>query len=100
MFCCAEVLPPHLYGITHYGDNIEDEWFIVYLLQQITKEVTGSIARIVDADGEFLLIEAADYLPKWANPDTCENRVSLFSNKRIINKKMSPSFNTTCRLYT
>lgn len=28
-----------------------------------------------DNDGEFLLIEAADYLPKWLNPETSENRV-------------------------
>lgn len=33
--------------------------------------------RVIDSDGEFLLIEAADVLPKWANPDTCEQRVYL-----------------------
>ena len=32
--------------------------------------------RVVDDDGEFLLIEAAGSIPKWANPDTAENRVS------------------------
>lgn len=32
--------------------------------------------RVEDNDGEFLLIEAADYLPKWLNPDSSENRVS------------------------
>lgn len=37
------------------------------------------ICRVVDSDGEFLLIEAADYLPDWANPETCEQRVSAFS---------------------
>ncbi|KAJ8953969.1 hypothetical protein NQ314_007162, partial [Rhamnusium bicolor] len=26
-----ETLAPHLYGVSHYGDNIEDEWFMVYL---------------------------------------------------------------------
>lgn len=72
-----EQLSSHLYGITYYGDNIEDEWFIVYLLQQITKHVTSLVARVIDSDGEFLLIEAANYLPLWANPDTCENRVSF-----------------------
>ncbi|XP_031348287.1 protein ecdysoneless, partial [Photinus pyralis] len=78
-------LQPHLYGISHYGDNIEDEWFIVYLLFQITKEINGIVARVVDADGEFLLIEAANYLPKWANPDTCENRVYIYQgNLHII----------------
>ena len=31
--------------------------------------------RVEDNDGEFLLIEAADYLPKWLSPETSENRV-------------------------
>ncbi|KAJ8924921.1 hypothetical protein NQ315_001078 [Exocentrus adspersus] len=72
-----ENLPPHLYGVSHYGDNIEDEWFIVYILQQLTKEINGLIARVHDADGEFILIEAADALPRWASPETCENRVFI-----------------------
>lgn len=33
------------------------------------------IIRVCDADGEFMMIEAADYLPNWANPETCEQRV-------------------------
>ncbi|XP_055372947.1 protein ecdysoneless [Condylostylus longicornis] len=74
-------LPPHLYGISYYGENIQDEWFIVYLLSEITKKVPGVIARVVDSDGEFLLIEAADVLPKWASPDTCEGRVFIFNGK-------------------
>ncbi|XP_022921277.1 protein ecdysoneless [Onthophagus taurus] len=71
-------LPPHLHGVLHYGDNIEDEWFVVYLLKQITKEIDGLVARIIDTDGEFLLIEAANCLPSWANPDTCDNRVFIY----------------------
>lgn len=31
----------HLEGKTEFGDNIEDEWFIVYLLQHVTKHVPG-----------------------------------------------------------
>ncbi|RZC37469.1 SGT1 -like ecdysoneless [Asbolus verrucosus] len=81
----TEYLPPHLHGVTHFGDNIEDEWFIVFLLRQLTKEIDGLIARVYDADGEFILIEAADYLPSWANPDTCENRVYVFQgNVHIV----------------
>ena len=30
-----------------------------------------------DNDGELLLIEAADFLPKWLNPETANNRVGL-----------------------
>uniref|UniRef100_A0A3Q3G063 Ecdysoneless homolog (Drosophila) n=1 Tax=Labrus bergylta TaxID=56723 RepID=A0A3Q3G063_9LABR len=39
---------------------------------------------IEDNDGEFLLIEAADYLPKWLNPDTSENRVFLYRGELHI----------------
>nr|CAI5836375.1 unnamed protein product [Callosobruchus analis] len=73
-----EYLPPHLYGASHYGDNIEDEWFMVFILQQLTKEIKGLIARVYDADGEFLLIEAANVLPNWASPETSENRVYIY----------------------
>ncbi|KAF7266105.1 ecdysoneless cell cycle regulator [Rhynchophorus ferrugineus] len=72
-----ENLPPHLYGVSHYGDNIQDEWFIVFILYEITKEISDTIAKVYDVDGEFLLIEAADFLPKWANPDLCNNRVYI-----------------------
>ena len=34
--------------------------------------------QIGDQDGEVLLIEAADHLPKWAqDPETAENRVFI-----------------------
>ncbi|XP_019363327.1 PREDICTED: protein ecdysoneless homolog [Gavialis gangeticus] len=68
-------VPAHIGGVTEFGDNIEDEWFIVYLLQQITKEFPELVARVDDNDGEFLLIEAADFLPKWLNPENSANRV-------------------------
>ena len=34
---------------------------------------------MVDSDGEFLLIEAADELPVWATPETCHNRVFIMN---------------------
>ncbi|CAN8008482.1 unnamed protein product [Ixodes pacificus] len=69
-------MPPHLEGITYFGDNVEDEWFVVYLLQQLTKEDQDLVVKVEDSDGEFLLIEAADHLPKWLNPETSENRMA------------------------
>lgn len=38
--------------------------------------------RVIDSDGEFLLIEAAECLPNWANPENCDQRVicKLFNN--------------------
>ncbi|KAJ3609881.1 hypothetical protein NHX12_021975 [Muraenolepis orangiensis] len=70
-------IPAHVGGATKFGDNIEDEWFIVYLLQHITEAFPELAARVEDNDGEFILIEAADYLPKWLSPETSENRVFL-----------------------
>uniref|UniRef100_A0A182WL77 Uncharacterized protein n=1 Tax=Anopheles minimus TaxID=112268 RepID=A0A182WL77_9DIPT len=73
----SATLPSHLYGISHIGDNIQDEWFIVALLFHLTERIPGLVARVVDADGEFLLIEAAEQLPSWANPESCEGKVFI-----------------------
>jgi hypothetical protein len=32
---------------------------------------------VEDEDGQFLLIEAADALPKWLKPETANNRVGF-----------------------
>ncbi|XP_040831870.1 protein ecdysoneless homolog [Ochotona curzoniae] len=77
-------VPAHMFGVTKFGDNIEDEWFIVYLIKQITKEFPELVARIEDNDGEFLLIEAADFLPKWLDPDNSANRVFFCQGELCI----------------
>ncbi|NXT01623.1 ECD protein, partial [Jacana jacana] len=76
--------PAHIGGTTFFGDNLEDEWFIVYLVREITREFPGLAARIEDNDGEFLLIEAADFLPKWLNPENSENRVFFYKGELHI----------------
>lgn len=38
-------------------------------------ETPFSSARVDDNDGEFLLIEAAEVLPKWLRPENSDNRV-------------------------
>lgn len=35
----------YLYGTTKFGDNVEDEWFIVHILLEITKRFPGSVVR-------------------------------------------------------
>ncbi|XP_030012488.1 protein ecdysoneless homolog isoform X2 [Sphaeramia orbicularis] len=77
-------VPAHIGGSTQFLDNVEDEWFIVFLLQRITEAFPELAASIEDNDGEFILIEAADYLPKWINPDTSENRVFLYRGQLHI----------------
>ncbi|KAM6067429.1 protein ecdysoneless homolog [Chlamydotis macqueenii] len=76
--------PAHIGGTTLFGDNVEDEWFIVYLVREITREFPGLAARIDDNDGEFLLIEAADFLPKWLNPENSDNRVFFYNGELHI----------------
>ncbi|KAL8933768.1 MAG: hypothetical protein Q9216_006220 [Gyalolechia sp. 2 TL-2023] len=74
-----------LRGQTNFGDSVEDEWLIVYLLRELSHEFRQSWIRVYDSDGEFMLIEAADALPKWLNPDVAENRVWINDGKlRII----------------
>ncbi|KFP32792.1 Protein SGT1, partial [Colius striatus] len=41
-------------------------------------------ASIDDNDGEFLLIEAADFLPKWLNPENSDNRVFFYKGELHI----------------
>jgi len=64
-----------LRGRSEYGDSVEDEWVIVWLLRELTREHEDLWIKISDSDGEFLLIEAAGTLPKWLEPDVAENRV-------------------------
>ncbi|XP_072347582.1 protein ecdysoneless homolog isoform X1 [Scyliorhinus torazame] len=77
-------VPAHIGGVTNFGDNVDDEWLIVYLIQQITKEFPDLVASVEDNDGAFLLIEAAEYLPKWLNPDTSANRVFFYRGELHI----------------
>lgn len=64
-----------LRGRTEYGDSIEDEWVVVWLLREISKNFDNLWIKINDSDGEFLLIEAAGTLPAWLEPEIAENRV-------------------------
>lgn len=32
-------VPSHLHGVVRYGENVEDEWFIVFLLYEISKKI-------------------------------------------------------------
>lgn len=64
-----------LRGRTEYGDSVEDEWVVVWLLRDLTKNFDDLWVKIGDNDGEFLLIEAAGSLPTWLESEVAENRV-------------------------
>ncbi|KAF8569790.1 hypothetical protein P879_01728 [Paragonimus westermani] len=83
---------PILSGSVNFGESIEDEWFIVWLLTQITVLDPSVLIQVSDDDGEFLLIETAESLPKWINPENALNRVWIFRGQMglLAFKKPAP----------
>jgi hypothetical protein len=73
-----------LKGQTNYGDSVADEWLIVYFLRELSKEFKDAWIRVYDTDGEFLLIEAANALPKWLTPEVAEHRVWINTHRLLI----------------
>jgi hypothetical protein len=73
-----------LSGRTEYGDSVEDEWVVVWLLRELTKKFDDLWVKITDSDGEFLLIEASGTLPAWLEPDVAENRVWIHNGGLVI----------------
>lgn len=78
-----------LRGRTEYGDSIEDEWVVVWLLRQISTNFSDVWIKVTDNDGEFLLIEASGSLPAWLEPDVAENRVWINNGQLKIIKPAS-----------
>ncbi|KAL1508008.1 hypothetical protein AB1Y20_007606 [Prymnesium parvum] len=73
----ADSAPPHLRARMTCGESVDDEWFVVGLLLQLSSEQRDVSVVVRDGDGEFLLIEAADCLPRWLTPERAHNRVFL-----------------------
>jgi hypothetical protein len=98
--------PYRLVGHTHYGDSIDDEWFVTWLLAEATRRygpageqgagassvvADGDVASNIRArggltawatdagDGDFLAVQAADHLPRWAKPSTTAHRIFLYN---------------------
>ncbi|KAJ5667050.1 hypothetical protein N7507_002914 [Penicillium longicatenatum] len=89
----------YLSGRTNYGDSIEDEWVVVYLLRELTKRQKDIWVKVVDGDGEFLLIEAAGTLPAWLEPEVADNRVWINQGElKIIKPKQTPGKKVTEKL--
>ncbi|KAG2454776.1 hypothetical protein HYH02_000611 [Chlamydomonas schloesseri] len=66
-----------LWAVMRFGDAVDDEWWAVWLLLRMTRELQDLTVQVWDNDGQFLLIEAAYALPRWLKPETAEHRVWL-----------------------
>ncbi|KAI0453972.1 SGT1-domain-containing protein [Xylaria acuta] len=71
----------YLHGSTDYGDSVEDEWLIVYLLRRLATTFPSLWVRVFDSDGEFLLVEAANVVPNWLSPEIDSNRAWIHQGK-------------------
>jgi len=59
-----------------YGDNVQDIWACLAVLLEITGKVPECAATMRDSvDGEIMLVEAAEVIPDWLEPDNSMNRV-------------------------
>ncbi|KAF8489579.1 SGT1 protein-domain-containing protein [Gautieria morchelliformis] len=67
-------------GRMRVGDCVDDEWCVVWLLRDITRQWDVAV-NVFDSDGDFLLIEAAEHLPAWVTPSNSENRVWIFTGR-------------------
>eukprot|EP00602_Paraphysomonas_sp_CaronLab_P012394 CAMPEP_0185040924 /NCGR_PEP_ID=MMETSP1103-20130426/39591_1 /TAXON_ID=36769 /ORGANISM="Paraphysomonas bandaiensis, Strain Caron Lab Isolate" /LENGTH=910 /DNA_ID=CAMNT_0027580445 /DNA_START=23 /DNA_END=2752 /DNA_ORIENTATION=+ len=76
--------PVYLGSVVEFGDNIEDEWFVVHVLFQLSKQFPSMNITVSDSDGQFLLIEAASHIPEWLSPDNSENRVWIRNGSLYI----------------
>ncbi|CVL13309.1 related to sgt1 protein [Fusarium proliferatum] len=74
----------YLHGITDYSDAVEDEWLIVYILRELSKSHPNLWIRVFDTDGEFLLVEAANVLPRWLNPEIDNNRAWINKGNLLL----------------
>ena len=73
--------PPHiLFHLRTGGECVEDEWFATHLLIRASTHFAEHqlCISVQDEDGQFLLIEAAEYLPDWVTPEAVANRVWIF----------------------
>ncbi|CAM9630188.1 unnamed protein product, partial [Choristocarpus tenellus] len=76
-----EEMEPHMYGCLVFGDNTSDEWFVCFLLYQVSRQFPWLTVSMVDTDGQFLLIETAAAIPKFLTPTNSDNRVWLRSGQ-------------------
>ncbi|PWN22843.1 SGT1-domain-containing protein [Microstroma glucosiphilum] len=74
------VVPPHVRIDLQTGGATEDEFALIHFLrlhQRSNQILEECFIQVQDEDGEFLLIEAAEELPEWIDPENADGRVWL-----------------------
>jgi len=88
--------PARLYAYMRHGGSVEDEWLAVHLLllaSESFQNVKDSdnikdspqsrkfCVNICDEDGQFLMIEGAEELPDWVQPNNADGRLWIMGGK-------------------
>ncbi|GFR42089.1 hypothetical protein Agub_g2931, partial [Astrephomene gubernaculifera] len=80
-----------VWSVVRFGDAVDDEWWAVWLLLRMSRELQDLSVQVWDNDGQFLLIEAAYALPRWLKPETAEHRVWLRRGRLHVLPLPSPA---------
>lgn len=64
----------YIYGELVFGDYLDDEWLVTQILFDLSKTYEDLYIHFSDNEGEFLLVEGANHLPEWLEPDNARNR--------------------------
>ncbi|KAG7832795.1 hypothetical protein KL943_004736 [Ogataea angusta] len=72
-----------MYGELEYGENMDDLWVVASLLFRFTSRSENIYLHLYDQDREFLLIEAAQQVPGWLEPECASNRVWI-NMRRVV----------------
>lgn len=76
----------HLLAEVDVNGDINDVWFLTSVLTEMTKTLPVTV-RLKDSDGEFLLIQCAEFLTDEIIPENSKNRVFLVDGEiKIVNQ--------------
>ncbi|QPG74887.1 hypothetical protein FOA43_002224 [Brettanomyces nanus] len=64
-----------IYGELVYGDYVNDLWLITSILYNFSARDSDLYIKVLDQDGEYLLIEGADHISPWMDGEVSCNRI-------------------------
>jgi hypothetical protein len=82
-------LLPYLHTKYHYGDTISDEYLFLSLLFHLTHVLSKEFpdlliaAEAIDQD-QIILIEGANYIPDYMQPNNSQNRVWIVDGEVVL----------------
>jgi len=80
---------PYLHAKCHYGDTISDEYLFLSLMFHLTHVLSKEFpdlliaAEAIDQD-QIILIEGANYIPDYMQPNNSQNRVWIVDGEVVL----------------